>query len=157
MLLELVMLGAWTALVVYVSWFFFKAKTVQPLTIDDLALTWKVHKRQKGCNASRIHSLLKENDEVVGFKCDCGFEFIQKRLITQTSHERMPSPSVIQEQIPNTWKGDCLLFLWLPGHNKTYGAHTRSWKRPHFFFKTRKLVGTLDNHLTSSLLYAPVQ
>ena len=61
----------------------FKAKTVQPLTLDDLALTWKVHKQQKGCKASRIHSLIKENDEVIGFRCDCGYEFIQKRLITQ--------------------------------------------------------------------------
>lgn len=68
---------------VYSLWFFFKAKTVQALTLDDLALTWKVHKRQSGCNSSRIHSLINENDEVVGFKCDCGYEFIQKRLISQ--------------------------------------------------------------------------
>ena len=102
MLLILLVGGFWFALGAYVLWFFFKAKTVQPLTLDDLALTWKVHKKQKGCNASRIHSLIKENDEVVGFRCECGYEFIQKRLITQISHERMPSPSVIQKQIPNT-------------------------------------------------------
>jgi len=102
MLLILLVGGFWLALGAYVLWFFFKAKTVQPLTLDDLALTWKVHKKQKGCNASRIHSLIKENDEIVGFKCECGYEFIQKRLITQTSHERMTSPSAIQKQIPST-------------------------------------------------------
>jgi len=78
-------------------WFLFKAKTVQPLTLDDLALTWKVHKQQKGCNASRIHSLIKENDEIVGFRCECGYEFIQKRLISQRSHERMTSPNTREQ------------------------------------------------------------
>lgn len=61
------MIGFWIALASYVLWFLFKAKTVQALTLDDLALTWNVHKKQKGCTASRIHGLIKENDEVVGF------------------------------------------------------------------------------------------
>ncbi|MFQ5758904.1 MAG: hypothetical protein ACE5IF_04435, partial [Candidatus Bathyarchaeia archaeon] len=59
------------------------AKTFQPLTLDNLALTWKLHKQQTGCKASRIDSLLIKNNEVVGFKCGCGYEFLQKRLITQ--------------------------------------------------------------------------
>jgi len=86
MLLELLTLGFWATLAAYIVWYLFRAKTVQPLTLDDLALTWKVHKKQKGCTASRINSLIKENDEVIGFRCDCGYEFIQKRLITQKKH-----------------------------------------------------------------------
>ena len=97
MLLDLLMLGFWLALVAYVLWFLFKAKTSQPLNLDDLALTWKLHKQQKGCTASRIHSLMTENEEVVGFRCDCGYEFIQKRLITQRSHELRASPSDMKE------------------------------------------------------------
>ena len=68
MLFLLLMFGFWSGLVAYALWFFFRAKTVQSLTLDDLALTWKVHKRQKGCKASRIQSLINENDEVVGFR-----------------------------------------------------------------------------------------
>jgi hypothetical protein len=83
MLLELLLLGFWVALVVYCFWHFFLAKTFQPLTLDDLALMWRLHKLQTGCKASRIHSLLERNNEVVGFKCECGYEFQQKRLITQ--------------------------------------------------------------------------
>lgn len=83
MLLELLSLGFWLALVVYCFWYFFLAKTFQPLTLDDLALMWRLHKLQTGCKASRIHSLLERNNEVVGFKCECGYEFQQKRLITQ--------------------------------------------------------------------------
>ena len=48
MLIDLLMFGFWIVLVVYVFWFLFKAKTVQPLTLDDLALTWKVHKQESG-------------------------------------------------------------------------------------------------------------
>jgi hypothetical protein len=91
--------GFWMALVAYMLWYFFRAKTVQPLTLDDLALTWKVHKQRDGCKASRIYSLIKEKDEVVGFRCECGYKFIQKRLITQSPQERHVSIGTIQKQI----------------------------------------------------------
>ena len=99
MLFVLLMLGFWSGLVVYALWFFFKAKTVQLLTLDDLALTWRVHKKQNGCNASRIHSLIKDNDEVVGFRCDCGYEFIQKRLITQRPNEQKLATRYVQKRL----------------------------------------------------------
>jgi hypothetical protein len=93
MLLELLASGFWLTLMVYCFWYLFKAKTFQPLTLDDLALTWRLHKQQTGCKASRIHSLLTRNNEVVGFECECGFEFQQKRLITQKARK----PSVFGE------------------------------------------------------------
>jgi hypothetical protein len=80
--------GFWLALAAYAMWFLFRAKTFQPLTLDDLALMWKLHKRETCCTASHIHSLLKRDDEVVGFRCECGYEFIQKRLITQRVREQ---------------------------------------------------------------------
>ena len=83
MLLGLLLGGFWLALAVYCFWYFFLAKTLQPLTLDDLALMWQLHKQQTGCKAARIHSLLERNKEVVGFRCECGYEFQQKRLITQ--------------------------------------------------------------------------
>jgi len=90
-MLDSLTLGAWLILGTYSLWYFFKAETFQPLTLDNLALTWKLHKQQTGCTASRIHSLLTKNDKVVGFKCDCGYEFLQKRLITQKIHEQRVS------------------------------------------------------------------
>ncbi|MBN1244430.1 hypothetical protein JXA31_02415 [Candidatus Bathyarchaeota archaeon] len=83
MLLGFMIVGFWLALAVYCFWYFFLAKTVQPLTLDELALIWRLHKQQTGCKSSRIHSLLERNNDIVGFKCDCGYEFKQKRLITQ--------------------------------------------------------------------------
>ena len=99
MLLILFVGTLWLAFGSYIIWFFFKAKTVQPLTLDDLALTWKVHKRQKGCNASRIHGLIKGNNEIIGFKCECGYEFVQKRLITQRPQEQNVTPESMEKQL----------------------------------------------------------
>lgn len=87
-MLTLLMISFWLILAAYILWLLFKAKTLHPLTLDDLALTWKLHKQQTGCKASRIHSLLMKRDEAVGFKCNCGYKFIQKRLITQKTHNR---------------------------------------------------------------------
>ena len=101
MLMLLLVVGLWLALGGYSLWFFFRAKTVQPLTLDDLALTWKVHKKQKGCNASRIHGLIKGNNEIIGFKCECGYEFIQKRLITQKPLNRRVSTDDIEKELAN--------------------------------------------------------
>ncbi|HEX9863019.1 MAG TPA: hypothetical protein VGB11_07050 [Candidatus Bathyarchaeia archaeon] len=87
MLLELLIAGSSLSFATYGSWYFFKAKTVQPLTLDDLALTWRIHKQQTHCTASRLQSLITKNNEVVGFKCECGYEFQQKRLITHRARK----------------------------------------------------------------------
>lgn len=81
--LEIIMIIVWICLTVYGSWFLFRAKTYQPLNFDNLALQWKLHKQKTGCQAKLLQSLIKNNNEVIGFKCDCGYEFKQKRLITQ--------------------------------------------------------------------------
>jgi hypothetical protein len=83
MLMELLISGSWLSFAAYCGWYFFKAKTFQALTLDDLALTWRMHKRETGCRASRINSLITMKNEVIGFKCEGGYEFKQKRLITQ--------------------------------------------------------------------------
>lgn len=82
-MLEELVWGFWLALGAYVFWYVVKAKDFQPMTLDDLALTWRLHKHQAGCKSSCIHDLLVRDDEIVGFRCGCGHEFIQKRLITQ--------------------------------------------------------------------------
>lgn len=73
----------WILLGIFTVWFLFRAETTQPMSLDDLALTWKLHKQKTTCKSKQIKQLLKEKDEVVGFRCECGFEFKQKRLITQ--------------------------------------------------------------------------
>ena len=73
----------WVLLGLFTIWFLFKAKTYHPLSLDDLALTWRLHKQKVECKSNRIKQLLRNNDNVVGFVCGCGFTFKQERLITQ--------------------------------------------------------------------------
>jgi hypothetical protein len=82
MLAEL-MLALWITLCVYLFWYVVKATTYQSLGLNDLALVWKVHKREAGCKSTYIQDLLVKGDEVVGFRCGCGHEYLQKRLISQ--------------------------------------------------------------------------
>lgn len=81
-MLEDLVCGIWLAFGVYVFWYVVKAEDFQPLTFENLALTWRLHKSQTECGSSCIHDLLVRNDEVVGFRCSCGYQFLQKRLIT---------------------------------------------------------------------------
>jgi len=90
-MLEIMAWAAWFLLGAYAFWLITKAKTLHPLTLDDLALAWKLHKHEASCKASQIHDLLVKKNEVVGFKCDCGYEWLQKRPISQKVHLRTQS------------------------------------------------------------------
>jgi len=51
-----------------------------------------IRKQKNKCNTNHIQKLLKNNNEVIGFKCQCGYEFKQKRLITQEILKEPLSP-----------------------------------------------------------------
>lgn len=87
-MLEIMLWGVWFLLGAYVFWLVSKAKTLEPLSLEELALAWRLHKHEAECKALCIHDLLVRKDEIVGFKCDCGYEFLQKRPITQKVHLR---------------------------------------------------------------------
>ena len=85
-MLEIMMISSFALLGAYSIWYFFKAKTYHPLTLDELALMWKNHKQTTNCNAAHIDTLLVKKNEIVGYKCSCGTKYYQKRLITQRAH-----------------------------------------------------------------------
>ena len=66
-MLETVASGFWLSFLAYTLWYMFRAKEFRPLTLDDLALLWRIHKHQTGCRASRLHDLLVKNDEEAPF------------------------------------------------------------------------------------------
>jgi hypothetical protein len=67
-------------------WYFFDAKTEQPLTKEEVELMWKLHKKQTECTGSRKDFLMNK-DGIVGFRCECGYQFKQERLITQEARK----------------------------------------------------------------------
>jgi hypothetical protein len=63
----------------YSTWQFFQTEIMQPLSLEDLALVYKLHKKQAKCPTQRVHTLLIKNKGIVGFRCDCGYTYVQKR------------------------------------------------------------------------------
>ncbi|HEY4674947.1 MAG TPA: hypothetical protein VIH48_02705 [Candidatus Bathyarchaeia archaeon] len=85
-MIELLMFAFWSLFVAYSLWLFTRAKKPQPLTLDELVILWKLHKRQALCGTpiSRVKPILKKNsDELLGFKCQCGYQYLSKRPIAQ--------------------------------------------------------------------------
>ena len=83
MIVDILFWGFWISLLVYFVWFLFFAKTYQPLSSEDVALRWNIHKNNADCSFSKIEYLTQKKKQIIGFKCGCGFQFTQKRLITQ--------------------------------------------------------------------------
>lgn len=83
MITDILFLGFWIVLFCFITWYLFFAKTYQSISKDEITFRWKIHKNNSNCNSRKIEYLQKKNDHIYGFKCDCGFQFIQKRLITQ--------------------------------------------------------------------------
>lgn len=83
---DVIMWALWFMFGAYSVWFFTKAKKLQPLTLDELVILWKIHKQQEGCNAplSKVEPLVNpRTSEFSGFKCRCGYAYQSKRLIVQ--------------------------------------------------------------------------
>ena len=68
----------------YCVWFLVLAKTYQSGSLSDLIMRWKIHKGNLGCASTGIQALIKKKRLVIGFRCGCGFEFTQKRLVSQS-------------------------------------------------------------------------
>jgi hypothetical protein len=75
--LAVVFLGA------FACWYFYSGKTLQPMTREEAELRWKLHKEESKCSGYRIKELQMTKSHIVGFRCECGYEFTQRRLRIQ--------------------------------------------------------------------------
>lgn len=73
----LLMLGFFT---LFATWCIASLKTYAPMTCKEARLLWKIHKKETGCNAEKMHEI-KHRNKIVGFRCECGYKHIQKRPI----------------------------------------------------------------------------
>jgi hypothetical protein len=72
----------WLSLGFATAWFLLSAKRVVPLTREEAETLWKFHKQKTGCREEKWNEIIR-GEKMVGFKCECGYEHIQKRhLIT---------------------------------------------------------------------------
>ena len=83
MIVDILFWGFWISLLGSFIWYLFFAKTYQSISSEEATLRWNIHKTNTHCTFSKIQYLHNKKDEIIGFKCGCGFEFKQKRLIIQ--------------------------------------------------------------------------
>lgn len=72
--------AAWAAFMIYLIWYFAKAKHYAPLSMEEAQLLWKIHKARDDCN-SKTWSEIHRGGKMVGFRCGCGYKHIQKRPV----------------------------------------------------------------------------
>jgi len=94
---ETLVVASLIAFATYFCWYAFVGKTLQPITNEEADLTWRLHKKNSGCKGSRITDMLSYRGKVIGFRCDCGYEFKQKRLLGQNV-QKHPTPVDNQSQ-----------------------------------------------------------
>jgi hypothetical protein len=61
-------------------WFAFSAKKIQEITTGDAYVLWKAHKQFAKCKALECIEI-SSGKKLVGFRCECGYEYIQKKPI----------------------------------------------------------------------------
>jgi hypothetical protein len=85
-MIEFLMCTFWAVFIAYCFWLLTLAKKLQPMTLDELVILWKLHKQQARCNSpiSQVKPITgKNSDELLGFKCRCGYQYVSKRPIAQ--------------------------------------------------------------------------
>jgi len=67
----------WLCFAAYAAWYCTSAKKYAPLTREEIRILWKLHKQNVGCKAKKWQEI-RRKDNIVGFKCECGYKHVQK-------------------------------------------------------------------------------
>jgi len=90
-MLEPLVAAIWMVFGAYTFWFFTLAKEYVPLTTEEAEFLWKLHKQFDQCNA-KTWQKITHNGRLVGFKCECGYRYVQRRPITANSPAAIQIP-----------------------------------------------------------------
>jgi len=77
---EIAAFSLWTVFVVYLTWYFTKAKYYALLTPREAQLLWRIHKHSINCHAKRWREI-EFKGMMIGFECECGYKHVQMRPI----------------------------------------------------------------------------
>jgi len=54
-------------------------KPAAPITAKDAKMIWMIHTNTSSCGSHRWQPLKRSNDKIVGFQCDCGYRYTQRK------------------------------------------------------------------------------
>jgi len=89
-------IALWGIFGCYFAWFAFSAKKIQGITTGDAYVLWKAHKQFAKCKALECVQVVR-GKKLVGFKCECGYEYIQKKPILNFG--KMVTPTDLTQKV----------------------------------------------------------
>jgi len=67
-----------------------------PITPEDAKVIWTLHKKNGACKCRKWNLLKRKKGQVIGFQCECGYKYTQKKpIILRTpaqNKENLASP-----------------------------------------------------------------
>lgn len=79
-MLEIIVPVAWAVFLMYTVWYFTSARHYAPLSLQEVKMLWKIHKRNAQCASQRWREI-RRRDKIIGFECGCGYKHVQKKPI----------------------------------------------------------------------------
>ena len=60
-------------------------KRTAPITEQEAKVMWTMHRKTTHCKSHKWQPIKRKGNRIIGFKCDCGYKYTQKRpLISGT-------------------------------------------------------------------------
>lgn len=73
------------------------AKRSVPITVNDAKVMWAMHQKTAHCRGHKWKPIKLKKDKIVGFRCECGYTYTQKRPLVCRSikqggvHSELPA------------------------------------------------------------------
>jgi hypothetical protein len=80
-MMEFLVFAVWSFFGGYSTWLVGKAKQNVTLSPKEAYILWSVHKREAGCNSPTYTHIIQPKKGIIGFKCQCGHNYMSKRPI----------------------------------------------------------------------------
>ncbi|MEM3612640.1 MAG: hypothetical protein QXH40_04415 [Candidatus Bathyarchaeia archaeon] len=99
-MIEIFAITLWISFAAYATWYFTSAKHYAPLTPNEARLLWKIHKQTTKCSSRRWREICRGR-KIVGFACECGYKYTQKRPIVASTPQQgiTQSPTAIYRKL----------------------------------------------------------
>ena len=55
------------------------AKRSIPITPNEAKMMWMMHRKNTSCKCHKWQPIKRKKDKIVGFRCECGYRYTQKR------------------------------------------------------------------------------
>ena len=105
-MMDLLIIGVpitWLSFTCYLFWFITSANHNVFISKKYANTLWKIHKGNQCCNGKKWTAINHKEGKIIGFNCDCGYTYSQKKPVLSSSpkniHQNISSNSEIYSRI----------------------------------------------------------